>query len=489
MNANSPQWKRYREVCEAVLNGTATSSEHAELESLVLNDDSIKKDFTARLHLESGLQLRSGDLGPVDVASTVSAMGSGAMTRPRAAVQPRVRFQNWLNYAVLAAIVLVGIGLWIPGQPGATSQPIATMGKVNNCRWVSSDSPTFVGASLVKGRLILDSGIAELNFDRVALTLEGPVDLELIDRDRCRVRSGRVYAEVHPGGEGFVVETPTSILTDRGTRFGVNVAPWGASDLTVIEGLVDAEHVSTGEVIPVRTDGALRFTREKVSSLMDPSEANSGESSLGSIPANLRPVQLTTAIGDGRDAYVISGKEKSESDTSGMLLVKNPPAEQWGTAWRRRTYLHFDLSLTSGALIQQAKLRLQGLATGMGYRALTTDTTIAVYGITDESLERWDEKSLDWDNCPGVMEDRLAIDPESTVLLGKFVVPINQVTGDFGIEGDQLVKFLLRDTNGGASFILVSETIGRGECYVHGFAGKHHPDLQPPTLRLGVSQN
>lgn len=170
-----------------------------------------------------------------------------------------------------------------------------------------------------------------------------------------------------------------------------------------------------------------------------------------------------------------------------VILVKESLEE--GGVWRRRAYLHFDLSLLPPGEIHTAKLQLQGAATGIGYLAATLDTTFAVYGLVDESSEAWDEDALDWESCLGILPNRVDVDPSQVVLLGRFVVPSSETTSLFSIEGEQLVNFLFSDTNGGATLMIVSETVGRGSSYVHGFASKQHPSLSPPTLRVGVSAN
>ncbi len=89
--------------------------------------------------------------------------------------------------------------------------------------------------------------------------------------------------------------------------------------------------------------------------------------------------------------------------------------------------------------------------------------------------------------CPGILPDRIHVDPGSTLLLGKFVVANSNTTSLFSIEGEALTNFLLSDINGGATLVIVSETTGKGTSYVHGFVSKRHPTLSPPALRLSVS--
>ena len=54
--------------------------------------------------------------------------------------------------------------------------------------------------------------------------------------------------------------------------------------------------------------------------------------------------------------------------------------------------------------------------------------------------------------------------------------------------GEDWARFLNRDTNRVATFVLVRQTPGSGRnCLVHGFAGKNHPTLPPPTLKVTIA--
>ncbi|EMI17193.1 protein containing FecR protein [Rhodopirellula maiorica SM1] len=204
--------------------------------------------------------------------------------------------------------------------------------------------------------------------------------------------------------------------------------------------------------------------------------------------AEQKTIQISTAIGEGRDGYVMASEQTEEKLSRIALLVKEPPDFSWGTPFRRRGYMHFDLSFVSERPVHSAKLQLQGVPTEIGFLSLMPDASFAVYGLTDESLEDWDEATLSWQSSPGMLADDVTLDPTKTRLLGKFVVPQSDPTRMFSIATPELAEFLNQDTNGGATLILVSETAGIKDCYVHGFASRRHPDASPPTLRLGLTK-
>ncbi|TWU04085.1 DNRLRE domain-containing protein [Neorhodopirellula pilleata] len=472
-------WARYRELRDKVLDQRADDAEVAELERWILADDTIKRDYVEYMHQESALNLQA-DRVPGRVHTSFFLESDSRMSRA-----PQRLRSRWY-YPVLAASFLLAFATAFTLYLQRAGHFVATMGLTENCHWGASDMPTMEGASLTRGQLTLVSGIAVLKFPLVDVTLEGPASVDLVSSERCLVRLGRVFAKVHPGGEGFVIETPTATLTDRGTVFGVNVTSEGTSDINVIEGLVDAKHLATGKMVAVTTQSPLRMSRSTIESMDHFADATPFESETIAKSDSLRLMQISTAVGNGRDAYVIAGKERPNTGNVGVILVKESLVQEG--VWRRRAYLHFDLSLLPpGSNIRTAKLQLQGAASGIGYLAMTPTTTVAVYGLTDESAEIWDEDTIDWNESPGLFADHSQLDPAKTRLLGKFDISSSAVTDTFEIKGETLLNFLLDDTNGGVTLVIVSETIGEGESYVHGFASKRHPTLAPPVLRLGVS--
>ncbi|EMI58140.1 glycoside hydrolase family 2 TIM barrel-domain containing protein [Rhodopirellula sallentina] len=483
----SSEWIRYLELRDLAFEDHPDHATMSELEDLIASDDAIKRDFAeaCQMHAALAYPRQAPQVGK----------GNGSTPKPAVARKSRLwdvtesTLRALTRPGMAAGIVFAIIGFWIY-QEFTTVPKIGQITRLQSCQWSFSTVPIVARTPLTPGRLVLSSGIADLRVGLVDLTLEGPADVELVSDNECIVHSGRIYAEVHPGGETFQVRTPNSTFVNRGTKFGVNVTPWGTSDLTLVKGKVDATHHRTGKTISVTSLGTVRFTETSIEAAL----GNKGEPYIRDSLTQKQPlephhetVQISTAIGDGRDGYVVATQnEPKEKQLSDTLLVKEPPNKPWGTPWRRRAYLHFDLSFVSGKAIKEARLQLQGVATGIGFLSLTPDTTFSVYGLIDESEEGWSEDSLDWNNSPGMMADRITLDPTKTKRLGTFEVPVSETERVFRLDSGALLNFLRCDTNGGATLILVSETSGVDGCYVHGFASKRHSELTPPTLRLKV---
>ncbi len=112
-------------------------------------------------------------------------------------------------------------------------------------------SPIAANARLGREAIRCQSGMIRLAFDSGALvTLEGPADLQILSGTRLRALRGRITALAKGDAKGFIVETPSSLVVDRGTEFGVEVDANGRTSVVVFEGLVDLSRLDSGEPSP-----------------------------------------------------------------------------------------------------------------------------------------------------------------------------------------------------------------------------------------------
>ena len=96
------------------------------------------------------------------------------------------------------------------------------------------------GAILGQGRVQLAAGVAHLQFyNGVSVTLEGPVDFEILSTEEAFCWQGKIHTSVPVHAFGFVVHTPTGELIDLGTAYGLIVGPDGSSEVHVFEGEVE----------------------------------------------------------------------------------------------------------------------------------------------------------------------------------------------------------------------------------------------------------
>jgi hypothetical protein len=174
------------------------------------------------------------------LAHTVSARARRQVLRrmPRRIAVARPSWIPTFIFALATIVVLAG-GVWWNVYHGESGQSpvVAQLRTDAGARW---QRPLQQGAQLHAGPLVLNAGLAELEFRNGAvLVVEGPAKIELASADRVILRSGKVAAEVPPRAKGFTVETSAGNVTDLGTRFGVHVAGNGVTEAHVFEGRVN----------------------------------------------------------------------------------------------------------------------------------------------------------------------------------------------------------------------------------------------------------
>jgi ferric-dicitrate binding protein FerR (iron transport regulator) len=456
-------------LIHAALDGTIAEADARELDRLVRGDAAVCRRYAefASLHAAIPEALAAG---PVAVVAEKS----------------HGRRPGWpVAVGALAALLLIAVAWW---QWPTVPKPVATLIETKSCRWESATLPTAAGSQLEPGRFRLADGIARIVFASGAeITIEGPADLELVSPMACVLRSGQLAAKMPPSAHGFVVETPSSVLTDLGTEFGVKVHPGQISDVQVFSGSVDGVHRGTGQLTSMRTGSGIRFAADRVTPLNLPETHRDVDPAKAKPSPRTRTVHLSTAMGRGKDAFVMAMETiPDDRTTDTLLLIKKNKEAMF--RWDRMAYLGFDLSLLPARPILEAELTVTFAPTGMGYASLVPDATFHVYAVTDAALDGWDEKQIDWASAPANVPAEGLI-PTKVALVGSFVVPQGVQSGSPTIAGTALVEFLNRHPNSMATFVMTRETIGRdGMDLVHGIASRRHPTLNPPTLRLTVAE-
>lgn len=192
-----------------------------------------------------------------------------------------------LQAAVIAAAILLAVvgQFWHTGQTAATSVACGSIVAIKNALWVSPERPPQVGdLVMTRERLELAAGLVEIACNSGAtLVLEGPARFELSGPHSASLLRGRLTTTVSKAGGGplaaasatgslFTVQTPSAVVRDRGTQFGVEVDAVGKTSVHVFEGLVECAgwgfgtapmaKLTAGEGATVDPRGAVRRLAE-----------------------------------------------------------------------------------------------------------------------------------------------------------------------------------------------------------------------------------
>ncbi len=378
--------------------------------------------------------------------------------------------------ASLAACVTLLASIALFGKGTFFRRPVATLVQVENCKWSGSDLPTAVNSRLGAGTLALVEGIATLRFKNGAtVTIEAPTKLEILNAMHCRLIEGSLVAEVPEPAHGFTIDTPDIKVVDLGTKFGVTTASTGNSQVHVFTGEVEIDGLPGGDHQRLKEGKGLNV--------------GSGNTAAGQEPTRGQQVQeqggwtaIPTSFGRGKDGYARRGDTGAPMGAHPLLIVKHSDIES-GRNNERRAVITFDVSQFATAGAREAQLVLDPQPSGYGFSTLVPDSRFAVYGVTDESLDSWDEKEMRWATVPACTD--AGPDLNRARKLAEFWIPRGGSGGPITVRSEALADFVRADTDGLVTFVIVRET---GETntsgLAHAFASREHPSARPPTLRL-----
>ena len=123
-------------------------------------------------------------------------------------------------------------------------QHVATLSRVADCRWNDSCEALVPGSRFQVGQsLHLATGVAEINFDVGAkMVVQGPAAFVIDSALGVQLATGKATTEIHTqAARGFQIITPTMTFVDKGTEFGVEVAPGGDGKVHVFKGEVEVD--------------------------------------------------------------------------------------------------------------------------------------------------------------------------------------------------------------------------------------------------------
>lgn len=450
------------ERIQRALEGLHSEEETERFQADVVRDPELRAAYVERLWLHSSLRSEKDRLPEIFSAESL----------PERKI---VRFWPAVLAGAAAACLTIGAVFLGFGKAGLFQNHVAELVQADNCKWAGSELPTAVHSKLGAGTLALLEGIATLRFKNGAtICIEAPTKLQILTAMHCRLLEGSLTADIPEPAHGFTVDTPDLKVIDWGTKFGVTAGSTGHSQVRVFEGEVEVA-------------GSAKVKNQRLNKGQG-IHVDSGYSSAEQEPARGQQLQDTngwtsipTSFGRGKDGYVRRGNDGGPMGFNPLLLVKHSDLEK-SYKNERRIILTFDVSQVALTSLNEAQLFLETKPSGFGFPSLVPDSRFAVYGITNEALDPWDEGSLRWDTLPASLES--GPDPQNSRKLAEFWIPRGG-SGPVTIRSDELAEFLRTRTNGLASFLIVRET---GESdpsgLVHGFASKEYPGAIPPTLRV-----
>ncbi len=283
-------------LASAVCDEVASKAELAELDAILLANETDRLRYLdcCTIHIALGLELQAGRevqkaFEKTDLASTTwTSADHAAQTATSPTSFPAFSpisgffsttihgtigyFSHEIPFSFLIGAVLTSLFVLIAWLI-PVSKPIQIVtelsslqssldpkteiiGKITgmaDCKWADSRAKIFNGTNVRLGcKYALVSGLMEITYDTgTAVILQGPVTYEVESRNGGFLPIGRLTGKVkNKAAKGFVVRTPTAVVTDLGTEFGVDVDKSGQSDVCVHSGEVTIRGAGTACTSP-----------------------------------------------------------------------------------------------------------------------------------------------------------------------------------------------------------------------------------------------
>ena len=220
-NSQPVEVERIEEPAERIL----TKEERQAKIRAFLAEEKTMEEQERRLEEEARLRIRERELKRRQRAQMVRNVAT--------------KVRRYLRNAAVAAMLMV-VGFFVYAL-SLSSKPafVATLTDGVDVKWADSKQPAQLDSLLRPELMKLIEGYAEITFHGGAKSvIEAPVEIELQSIERAYLHTGKMSAIVPVEARGFTVNTPSALIVDLGTEFGVHVKEDGSSDIHVFKGRI-----------------------------------------------------------------------------------------------------------------------------------------------------------------------------------------------------------------------------------------------------------
>ncbi|KAA1260248.1 FecR protein [Rubripirellula obstinata] len=440
-----------QELMQLQLDQGLETQQRVKLSDLLRDDQQAQEFYVEFCQLHAMLAWEHGVLPEVAFDSDPTTAGSKTTQRM---VSSHNVTRRWKGLAIAATTILVASTLYSLANQSKlgtsvsqdASPPIQAIATPWESRSVVASLVNKVGARLTvpglkldlsvddeirNGRYELSNGLVEIRFmNRVEMIVESPALFEIESKDRVVLHRGKISAKVSPEGKGFVVDTPSSYVTDYGTEFSVSVLSDDSSEVHVHSGEVDvkpkrapentdAVRLVTDQATLVEGNGVvpqgIDIAKDRFMRSLSESDSESGR--YEELFAELAP-RVLFQMAPNRD---------------GLTLVGNGSA-------KLRGHLHYEQMDTPiyapgrvGSAIRLDGPAREAYATVDGYPKSETGQLSVSAWVRADSRPRWAAIAKHW-AVELVLDDQQQETSENEGLGGQFHFGLHEDDGDLEIQ-------------------------------------------------------
>jgi hypothetical protein len=224
-----------RVLADAMFDRHIDAASLKRLETLITSDLACLQVYVERIAFH-------GDLMKQSTERSAERQAEVAMGRILTRQSARRRRQVWgVRLAIVACLLVFGVGIErLIHLRTALSPKVGTISNLTADVRASSSSVELGEIIRVGKTFSIQEGIVSLQLPNVSVDLIGPVTVRMSGQSQLQLIRGAVHAIVRPGGEGFTVRTPGSVIVDLGTEFSVEYQPETGTSVNVLRGRVQA---------------------------------------------------------------------------------------------------------------------------------------------------------------------------------------------------------------------------------------------------------
>jgi hypothetical protein len=220
------------ELLQRLLDDQIEPEEMKRLQEAMLKDPRLQSYYLDSIFACTVMRRCSqgaGELSESDLIQTLSGRGSHGGSKRWGR-----HFYSIAAVLMLGALVLASLSIFRHMTRGPA---IGTLAGVYEGEWKGAHPRS--GEPLYAGRYDLREGLAKMELGQgIGILLEAPCQVALKSVDEVILTTGRLTAAVPPQAKGFRVRTPTALITDLGTEFGVVARADGSTEAHVLKGRI-----------------------------------------------------------------------------------------------------------------------------------------------------------------------------------------------------------------------------------------------------------
>jgi hypothetical protein len=227
---STPPFPDMDELLQRLLDDQLEPEEMERLQKAMREDPRVREYYVDSLFTCGVIRRSSQVTGELSESDLIQALSDGESR----GVSKRVGRHLYSIAAILmlGVLVLASLSLFRHRDQGSA---IGTLVGAYEAQWKGARPRP--GEPLRPGRYDLRDGLAKMELGGgTSLLLEAPCQIELKSTEEVTLRSGRLATTVPPQARGFRVRTPTALITDLGTEFGVIAHSDGSTEAHVLKG-------------------------------------------------------------------------------------------------------------------------------------------------------------------------------------------------------------------------------------------------------------